>query len=92
VLNKSSLDHIKKSTEYWEKMSREPHREIQEKWAKCEKKWIKINHVMKDIELPEFVMPDDLDDLCVIVKSHIEKDSAWAEELTKLTDTMPGQV
>jgi len=37
VLNESSLDRINKSTEYWEKMSREPHREIQAKWAKCEK-------------------------------------------------------
>jgi hypothetical protein len=33
VLKESSLDRIKKSTEYWEKMARE----MQEKWAKCEK-------------------------------------------------------
>jgi hypothetical protein len=60
VLKESSLDRIKKSTEYWEKMAREPHQEIQEKWAKCEKIWIKINQVMKDISLPEFGTPDEL--------------------------------
>jgi hypothetical protein len=37
VLKESNLDRIRKSTKYWEKMTREPHREIQEKWAKCEK-------------------------------------------------------
>jgi hypothetical protein len=63
VLNESSLDHIKKSTEYWEKMAREPHREIQEKWARCEKNWVKINKEMKDIRLPEFGTPDDFGDL-----------------------------
>jgi hypothetical protein len=43
-------------------MSREPHREIQEKWVKCEKHWTKINRVMKDIRLPEFGTPDDFVD------------------------------
>jgi hypothetical protein len=60
-------------------MSREPHREIQEKWAKCEKHWIKINRVMKDIGLPEFGTPDDFVDLRDIVKSHIKQDSTWAK-------------
>jgi hypothetical protein len=54
VLSESSLDRIKRSVEYWEKMSREPHQEIQGKWAKCERHWMKINRVMKDIRLPEF--------------------------------------
>ena len=71
MLNESSLDHIKKLTEYWEKMSREPHQEIQEKWAKCEKHWRKINRVMKDIGLPEFGTPDDFVDLRDIFKSHV---------------------
>jgi hypothetical protein len=62
VLNESSLDRIRKLTEYWEKMTQEPHREIQEKWARCEKNWIKINQVMKDIGLPEFGTPDDFVD------------------------------
>jgi hypothetical protein len=92
VLNESNLDRIRKSTEYWEKMAQEPHREIQEKWARCEKNWIKINRVMKDIELPEFGTPDDFVDLRDIVKSHTEQDSSWAEEIAKVTDTTPGQV
>jgi hypothetical protein len=92
VLMESSVDRIRKSTEYWVKMSQEPHREIQEKWAKCEKNWIKINRVMKDIRLPEFGTPDDFVDLRDIVKSHVEQDSSWAEEIAKVTDTMPGQV
>jgi hypothetical protein len=73
-------------------MSQEPHREIQEKWAKCEKHWIKINRVMKDIGLLEFGTPDDFVDLRDIVESHTKKDSSWAERLAKVTDTAPGQV
>ena len=73
-------------------MAQEPHRKIQEKWARCEKNWIKINWVMKDIELLEFGTPDDFNDLHDIVKSHIEQDSTWAKELAKVTDTVPGQV
>jgi hypothetical protein len=72
VLMESSVNCIRKSTEYWVKMSREPHREIQEKW-------IKINRVMKDIILPEFGTPNDFVDLRDIVKSHVEQDSSWAE-------------
>jgi hypothetical protein len=92
MLRKSSLDRMKRSTEYWAKMSQEPHREIQEQWAKCEKHWGKINKAMKDIRLPEFGTPDDFVDLCDIVESHTKQDSLWAEELAKVTDTMPGQV
>jgi hypothetical protein len=62
------------------------------KWAKCEKNWIKINRVMKDIGLPEFGTPDDFVDLRDIVKSHTEQDSSWAEEIAKVTDMAPGQV
>jgi hypothetical protein len=71
------------------KNGQEPHREIQEKWAKCEKSWVKINKAMKDIRLPEFGMPDDFVDLHDIVKSHTEQDSSWVEEIAKVTDTMP---
>lgn len=92
VLRESNIDRIRKSIEYWVKMSREPHREIQEKWAMCEKNWIKINRVMKDIKLPEFGTPDDFVDLRDIVKSHTEQDSSWAEEIAKVTDMAPGQV
>jgi hypothetical protein len=47
---------------------------------------------MKDIGLPEFDTPNDFGDLPDIVKSHIEQDSAWVEELVKVKDTTPGQV
>jgi hypothetical protein len=70
LLSESSLDRIKRSSEYWAKMSREPHQEIQEQWAKCEKHWGKINKAMKDIRLPEFGMPNDFVDLHDIVESH----------------------
>jgi hypothetical protein len=92
VLIERSIDCIKKSIEYWEKMAWEPHREIQGKWAKCEKSWVKISKAMKDIKLPEFGMLDDFIDLCDIVKSHTEQDSSWAKELEKVVDVMLGQV
>jgi hypothetical protein len=72
VLRESSIDRIKKSVENWTKMTRE----IQEKWAKCEKSWVKINKAMKDIGLPKFGMPDDFVDLWDIVNSHTEQDSS----------------
>ena len=34
---KSSLNRMKMSTKYWAKMSRDPRREIQEKWIRCKK-------------------------------------------------------
>jgi hypothetical protein len=61
-------------------MAQEPHREIQEKWAECEKIWTKINRAMRDIDLPEFGTPDDFVDLRDIVKSHAEQDSSWARK------------
>jgi hypothetical protein len=70
VLSESSLDHIKRSAEYRDKMSREPHQEIQEQWDKCEKHWGKINKAMKDIGLPEFGTPNDITDLHDIIESH----------------------
>jgi thioesterase domain-containing protein len=90
VLRESNINCIKKLAEYWEKMAWEPHREIQEKWAKCEKSWVKINKAMKDIRLPEFGMPYEFFNLCNIVKSHIEQDSSWAEEIKKVTDMTLG--
>jgi len=84
VLKERSLDRIRKSAEYSEKMAWEPHREIQEKWAKCDKNWIKINQVMKEIGLPEFGTRDEFVDLCDIVNSHTEKDSSWAKEIAKV--------
>jgi hypothetical protein len=73
-------------------MAQEPHQEIQEKWAKCKKIWIKINRVMKDISLPEFGTPDDFFDLHNIAKTHVKQDSSWAQEIAKVTDMAPGQV
>jgi hypothetical protein len=52
VLSENNLERINRSVEYWAKMSREPHREIQGKWDKCERHWVKINRVMKDVRLP----------------------------------------
>jgi hypothetical protein len=73
-------------------MAWEPHREIQEKWAKYEKICVKINKAMKDIGLPEFSTPDDFVDLCDIFKTHTEQDSSWIEEISKLTDMTPVQM
>jgi hypothetical protein len=92
VLKERSLDRINKSTEYWEKMAWESHREIQEKRTKCEKTWIKINWVMKDIGLPEFRTPNDFFNLRNIVKTHVEQDSSSVEEIEKVIDMAPGQV
>jgi hypothetical protein len=85
VLSESSLDRIKRSIEYWDKMSQEPHREIQDNRAKCEKHWGKISKEMKDIGLLEFDTPDDFTDLRNIVESHAKKDSSWDERLAKVT-------
>jgi hypothetical protein len=73
-------------------MAWEPHREIQEKWAKCAQSWVKINRVMRYIGLPKFGTPDDFVDLHDIVKSHAEQESSWVEEITNVTDMVPGQV
>jgi hypothetical protein len=43
VLRDSSIDRIRKSTEYWVNMSEEPQQEIQEKWVNCKRSWTKIN-------------------------------------------------
>jgi hypothetical protein len=45
---------------------------------------------MKDIGLLKFGTPDDFGELRGIVKLDIEQDSAWAEELEKVTDIMLG--
>jgi hypothetical protein len=92
MLGKSSLNRMKRSVEYWAKMSQDPRREIQKQWVRCEKHWGKINKAMKDIGLPDFGTPDNFVDLCDIVESHAKKDSRWAEELMKMTDAVPGQV
>jgi hypothetical protein len=60
---------------------------------KSERNWVrKISSVMKDIILPKVGMPDDFVDLHDIVESHTKKDSLWAKELSKVTNTTPGQV
>jgi hypothetical protein len=92
MVGKSSLDHMKRSTEYWAKMSWDPHREIQEKWAKCQKHWGKINKVMKDADLPEFDTHDEFINLSDVLKMHTKQDSLWAKECTKITDARLGKV
>jgi hypothetical protein len=63
LVGKSSLDLMNKSVEYWAKMTRDPHREIQEQWAKCHKHWGKINKVMNYDGLPEFYTSDEFTNL-----------------------------
>jgi len=92
MLGKSSLERMKWSIEYWDKISYEPHWEIQEQWDKWKKYWDKIKNSMKDIGLPELGTPNDFVDLCDIVESHTKQDSSWAEELAKVTNTAPRQV
>jgi hypothetical protein len=81
---------MKRSSDYWAKMSWDPHRDIQEKWTRCKKHWDKINKVMKDIKLPEFDNPKNFFDLSEVVKTHAKQDSLWTKELTNMTDTRPG--
>jgi hypothetical protein len=76
VLGERSIDRIKKSIEYWVKISQEPHWEIQDKWAECENSWTKINQAMRDISLPEFSTPEDFVDLHDIFKLHVKQDSS----------------
>jgi hypothetical protein len=92
VLRESNIIRIKKSTEYWVKMAQEPHREIQEKWVECEKSWTKINRAMRDIDLLEFVTPDDFVDLRDIVKLYVKQDSSWAVEISRMVNMAPGKV
>jgi hypothetical protein len=56
-------------------MAQEPQRDIQEKWADCDRSWVKINQEMKDIGLLEFDSPEDFVDLHEIVKKHVEQES-----------------
>jgi hypothetical protein len=73
-------------------MSRDPHREIQEQYAKCQKHWDKINKVMKDIKLPEFGNPSEFIDIRNVLNMYAEQDSLWAEECTKVADVRLGQM
>jgi hypothetical protein len=47
---------------------------------------------MRDTDLPEFGTPDDFVDLRDIVKSHVEQDSSWVAEISKVADIAPRQV
>jgi hypothetical protein len=73
-------------------MSRDPHREIQEKWIICKKHWEKINKVMKDIGLPKLDTPKKFMDLSDIVESHAKQYSLWTKQFTKMTDARLVQV
>jgi hypothetical protein len=92
VLRDNNIDQIRKVVEYWIKISQEPQREIQEKWANCEKSWEKINQEMKDIDLPKFGSPEDFVDLHDIVKKHAKKESTWTREIAKVESMGPVQV
>jgi hypothetical protein len=41
---------------------------MQDRWEECLRNWEKINQKMRDIQLPEFGMPEDFIDLNDIVK------------------------
>jgi hypothetical protein len=56
-------------------MSQDPHQEIQKQWIRCKKNWDKINKVMKDIGLPEFITLDNFVDLSNIVELYAKQDS-----------------
>jgi hypothetical protein len=89
---KISLNRMNRSAEYWAKMSRDPHQEIQEQWTRCKKHWDKINKIMKFFELPEFGTPDNFIDLSDMVKLHVEQDVLWTKEFSKIVDAKLGQV
>ena len=73
-------------------MAQESQREIQKKWAKCEKGWEKISQEMKGIGLPEFGSPEDFVDLHDIVGKHVEQYLAWTKKIEKVEIMVPGQV
>jgi hypothetical protein len=83
---------MNKSVEYWANMTQDPHREIQEKWANCQKHWGKINKVMKDVGLPKFGTPDEFTNLRDVFKTHSIQDSLWAKECAKIANANPGQM
>jgi hypothetical protein len=45
---------------------------------------------MRDIDLQEFGTPDDFVDLHDKVKLHVEQDSSWDAEITKVANMAPG--
>ena len=47
---------------------------------------------MRDIDLPKFGTLDDFFDLHDIVKLHVEQDSSWILEITKVVNMASGQV
>jgi hypothetical protein len=78
--------------EQWVKMAQEPHHEIQEKWAKCERSRTKINQAMRGIDFPEFGTPEDFVDLHDIVKLHAEQVSLGPTEIEKVANMVRGEV
>jgi hypothetical protein len=83
---------MNKSVKYWANMTQDPHREIQEQWAKFLKHWGKINKVMKDVGIPEFGTLNEFTNLSNVFKTHSIQDSLWAEECTKISNAKLGQV
>jgi hypothetical protein len=76
----------------WDKISWDPHQEIQGQWTRCKKHWDKINKIMKDVGLPEFCTPDHFIDLSDLVKLHAELDALWTKEFSIMVDARPGKV
>jgi hypothetical protein len=47
---------------------------------------------MRDIDLSEFITPDDFVDLCDIVNFNAKQDSSWVVEITRVEKMAPIQV
>jgi hypothetical protein len=73
-------------------MVQEPQRKIHERWGECKKIWEKINLEMENIDLPEFIPPENCVDLHDIVKRNAEQDLAWEAEISQISSMTPGQV
>jgi hypothetical protein len=63
MLTDEILERFQKATEYWTQLVVEPQQKMQDRWEECLNNWEKINQRMKDIQLPEFGMPEDFMDL-----------------------------
>ena len=92
MVGKSSLNRMKRSDKYWAKIYRDPHREIQEQWTRCNKHYDKINNIMKDVGLPEFGTPDNFINLSNVVKMHAKQHVLWTKEFAKISYLRIGQV
>jgi hypothetical protein len=76
MLQDGSLARFQKAVECWTQLVVEPQQNMKDRWEECLKNWEKINQRMRDIQLPDFGMPEDFVDLHDIVKQHGEQDQS----------------